>query len=77
MLLAAGLLVGVAFLAEPVLLLRRRRQAAARAAGPGWPAPVRSQAVRARGRAPRGLRRVKARVVLADYDRVVVTHSAS
>ena len=67
-LLAAGLLIGAAFLAEPVLVLRRRlrrRRAAARLStvgsgqGPGS------------GRLAAG----KARVVLADYDRVVVTCS--
>ena len=59
---AAGLLIGVAFLAEPVLVLRRRRQAAARLrpAAPGEGAGS-------------GRLAAKARVVLADYDRVVVT----
>jgi LysM repeat protein len=76
MLLAVGLLVGAAFLAEPVLLLRRRRQAA-RAAGL-------RVAVPAQGPGPEGQEPVcerpasrQARVVLADYGRVVVTHSAS
>ena len=70
---AAGLLIGAAFLAEPVLALRRqRRQAAAR---------LRPAAARLRPAAPGqrpGSGRLaagKARVVLADYDRVVVTHS--
>ena len=61
---AAGLLIGVAFLAEPVLVLRRRRRQAAarlRAAAAGEGAGS--------GRLAAG----KARVVLADYDRVVVT----
>ena len=86
-LLAAGLLVGLAFLAEPVLVLYRRRERRAarlstatagagqgpalgkgpgcgQGSGPGqWPGP---------GRPGAG----KARVVLADFDRVVVTHSA-
>jgi len=48
-LLAAGLLIGAAFLTEPTLTIARRR------------------------RAPRP--RAKARIVLADYDRLVVTHS--
>ena len=66
MLLAAGLLIGAAFLAEPVLVLvlrRRRRRATARLrpAAPGEGAGS--------GRLAAG----KARVVLADYDRVVVT----
>jgi LysM repeat protein len=80
MLLAAGLVVGAAFLAEPVLLVfrRRRRRASARAA-----------AVPEQGRepvlvpSPRDGRETgpgrpaaeKAGIVLADYDRVVVTQS--
>ena len=61
---AAGLLTGAAFLAEPVLVLRRRRrQAAAR------PRPAASGAGAGSGRLAAG----KAHVVLADYDRVVVT----
>ena len=60
MLLAVGLVVGAAFLAEPVLLVRRRRRASARAAA----VPA------AAGRAPE-----EAGIVLADYDRVVVTQS--
>ena len=80
-LLVAGLLVGVAFLAEPVLLLRRRRQAAARAAGPGMAGPGMAGSGQEPGGEGRGpgagqLAPEKARVVLADYDRVVVTHSA-
>ena len=80
-LLAAGLLVGVAFLAEPVLLLRRRRQASARADGPGMAGPGMAGTGQEPGCAGRGpgagrLAPEKARVVLADYDRVVVTHSA-
>jgi LysM repeat protein len=48
-LIAAGLLIGTAFLTEPTLAIARRR----RAARPGAPG---------------------ARIVLADYDRLVVTH---
>jgi LysM repeat protein len=67
MLLAAGLLIGAAFLAELVLAIaRRRRQPVAGNAQPenaqpenGTPAP------------PRSCRRF----VLADYDRLVVTHN--
>ena len=69
LLLAVGLLIGAAFLAEPVLVVRRRRRRAAAGAarlctggsgqGPGC------------GR----LATEKARVVLADYDRLVVTYS--
>ena len=66
MLLAAGLLIGAAFLAEPVLVLRRRRQAAR----------LRT-AVSGEGPGSRRLTAGKARVVLADYDRVVVTHCPS
>jgi LysM repeat protein len=67
LLLAVGLLVGAAFIAEPVLLAYRRRQrAAARAVQPG-----------AAGPAPEGRRAGAgtARIVMADYDRVVVTRS--
>ena len=49
MLLAAGLLIGAAFLTEPTLAIARRRRAASPAAA-------------------------SARIVLADYDRLVVTH---
>jgi LysM repeat protein len=77
MLLAVGFLVGAAFLAEPLLLLRRRRHAAratglrmaARGQDPGPEGQVQACAQSAAER--------KAHVVLADYDRVVVTHSAS
>jgi LysM repeat protein len=77
LLLAAGLLIGAAFLAEPVLVMRRRRrQASARAAAPPErprePAsvpPPRNGQEPGSGRTGPG----KARIVLADYDRVVVT----
>ena len=76
MLLAAGLVIGAAFLAEPALLIRRRRRAAAAAAGP--PGPAR-QPVLAPTRVPAqrpdpGRGAGEARIVLADYDRVVVTY---
>jgi LysM repeat protein len=61
---AAGLLIGAAFLAEPVLALRRRRREAA--------ARLRT-AASGEGAGSRRLAAGKARVVLADYDRVVVT----
>ena len=49
---AAGLLIGAAFLAEPVLVLRRRRrQAADRAAGLGIAGSARVRVGRAGGRA--------------------------
>jgi hypothetical protein len=86
-LLAAGLLIGTAFLAEPVLLLSRRRRAAARPASPSTaaasaPGPASGQGPAsvpgpASGRGPvcGRLAPGRGRVVLADYDRVVVTHS--
>jgi LysM repeat protein len=70
-LLAAGLGIGTAFLAEPVVLaVRRRRRRAVQAARPG-----RAGA----GTGPGSGRpdAEKARIVLADYDRVVVTHCVS
>jgi LysM repeat protein len=82
MLLAAGLLIGAAFLAEPALVIRRRRRAGARAATAAAnppeqvrkPALVPPQVPRPwRGSGGRATR--KTRVVLADYDRVVVTYS--
>jgi LysM repeat protein len=70
LLLAAGLLIGAAFLAEPVLAVRRRRAAAraARAAGPGA-APA--------GASPSDNKPVgdQVRIVMADYGRLVVTCS--
>ena len=80
MLLAAGLVVGAAFLAEPVLLVfrRRRRRASARAAAVPEQArePVLVPSPRD-GREPDPGRPAaeKAGIVLADYDRVVVTQS--
>jgi LysM repeat protein len=69
MLLAVGLLILVAFLAEPVVAARRRRQQAAvealqlRKAGPGQEP------------GPRRLAAENAHIVLADHDRLVVTHN--
>ena len=80
MLLAAGLVVGVAFLAEPVLLVlrHRRRRASARAAAVPEEArePVLVPSPRD-GREPDPGRPAaeEAGIVLADYDRVVVTQS--
>src|ERR1700722_5778014 len=77
MLLAVGFLVGAALLAEPLLLLHPRRRAA-RAAGLRMAAP--GQDSGPEGQVParaRSAAACKARVVLADYDRVVVTHSES
>ena len=80
MLLAAGLVVGAAFLAEPVLLVlrRRRRRASARAAA--VPEQAREPVVvppPREGREPDPGRPAakEAGIVLADYDRVVVTQS--
>jgi LysM repeat protein len=76
LLLAAGLLIGAAFLAEPVLAVRRRRSAAraARADRPG--AALASPALASLGQVPASEPAGrKARIVEADYDRVVVTHS--
>jgi LysM repeat protein len=91
MLLAAGLLIGAVFLAEPVLVIRRRRRAATRAAtravtgaaagtaaGPGRPPG--SGTPSAAGRAgPPGdgpPAAGRTRIVVADYPRLVVTCSA-
>jgi LysM repeat protein len=95
MLLAVGLLILAAFLAEPVLVVRRRRQQAAvralpphtavqpgNAAEPGNAAPGPRTAVSGPravdpGQGP-GWRRPgaeRAHIVLADYDRLVVTRN--
>ena len=70
MLLAVGLLVAAAFIAEPVLAVarRRRRQVADRAPRPS-PAEAGQQPV------PRRLCPNRARIILADYDRLVVTRN--
>ena len=80
MLLAVGLVVGAAFLAEPVLLMfrRRRRRASARAAAVPEQArePVLVPPPReGRGPDPGCPAAEEAGIVLADYDRVVVTRS--
>jgi LysM repeat protein len=67
MLLAAGLIAGAAFLAELALAVRRRRQAVRQAQRP-VPGSGPSSARQATARA---------RIVEADYDRVVVTCSKS
>jgi LysM repeat protein len=79
-LLAAGLVVGAAFLAEPVLLVlrRRRRRASARAAAVPEEArePVLVPSPRdGREPDPGHPAAEEAGIVLADYDRVVVTQS--
>jgi len=76
MLLAAALLIGAAFLAEPVLVLRRRRrQAADRAAGLRMAGSGQGPGPEGQGPGSGRLVPEEARVVLADYDRVVVTRS--
>jgi hypothetical protein len=76
-LLAAGLLIGAAFLAELVLAIaRRRRQAVARNAQPENAQPENAipesaMPETASPSPPRNCRRF----VLADYDRLVVTHN--
>jgi hypothetical protein len=69
MLLAAGLLIGAAFLAELVLAIaRRRRQALARNVKPETTSPRESPEAEP-------LITQEAHIVLADYDRLVVTHN--
>ena len=69
MLLAAGLLIAAAFLAELVLVIaRRRRQAVARNAKPETTSPRESSEVEP-------LITQEAHIVLADFDRLVVTHN--
>ena len=69
MLLAAGLLIGAAFLAELVLAIaRRRRQASARNAKPETTSPRESPEAEP-------LITQEAHIVLADFDRLVVTHN--
>jgi LysM repeat protein len=76
MLLAAGLVVGAAFLAEPVLLVLRRRRRQAPAVPEHAREPVLVPSPRG-GREPDPGRPAaeEAGIVLADYDRVVVTQS--
>jgi LysM repeat protein len=64
-LLAAGILIGAAFLAEPALAIARRRRNARQNA--------RQNAVKATG--PAACPTAERRIVLADYDRLVVTSS--
>jgi LysM repeat protein len=66
-LLAVGVLAATAFAAEPAAALARRRKAG------------RQVRPRAPGSAPRLVRRAaeKARIILADYERLIVTYSTS
>jgi LysM repeat protein len=73
-LLAAGIVIGAAFLTEPVLLIRRRRRRAA-TAGMATPPRHTREPVFVPPRARGGTATRTTRVVLADYDRVVVTYS--
>jgi hypothetical protein len=103
MLLAVGLLVLAAFLAEPVLVVRRRRQQAAARALPLRPADQPGNAAPEPGKAAPGPRMAvprpcaavsgprtagrgqgpgcwrpgpeRAHIVLADYDRLIVTRN--
>jgi LysM repeat protein len=69
MLLATGLLIGAAFLAELVLATaRRRRQAVAKSAKPETTSPRESPEAEP-------VITQEAHIVLADYDRLVVTHN--
>jgi LysM repeat protein len=69
MLLAAGLLIAAAFLAELILAFtRRRRQAMARNAKPETASPRESTEAEP-------VITQEAHIVLADYDRLVVTHN--
>jgi hypothetical protein len=69
MLLTAGLLIGAAFLAELLLAIaRRRRQAMARNGKPETTSPRESPEAEP-------LITQETHIVLADYDRLVVTHN--
>ena len=80
MLLAVGLVVGAAFLAEPVLLVLRRRRRRASAQGAAVPEQAREPVLVPSPRDglepdPGHPAAEEAGIVLADYDRVVVTQS--
>jgi hypothetical protein len=87
MLLAAGLLIGAAFLAELVLAITRRRHRQARATrdappgtrdasqgipSPGAPPPV-PQSCDTKESRP--MNAAQTRILMADYDRLIVTHN--
>jgi LysM repeat protein len=77
MLVAGGIVIGAAFLAEAMLLIRRRRRRATAVPRPGQtrqPVLVPPQVPRL-GRGSGGSLTRTTEVVLADYDRVVVTYS--
>ena len=78
LLVAVGLLILAAFLTEPVLAARRRRhQAANQALPPVRAEPSQEPSQRPVGQVPGPLPTVTegTRIVLADYDRLVVTHN--
>ena len=77
MLLAAALLIAAAFAAEPVLAMARRRRAAAAArtgAAPAGPAPADPAAT---GPPPAPAPAAHARIIMADFGRVIVTRRTS
>jgi LysM repeat protein len=69
MLVAVGVLIGAAFLAELVLVIARKRR---QATTDGVPFPI---ACASQAADPGSLPEQRARIVVADYHRVVVTHS--
>jgi LysM repeat protein len=83
LLLAAGVLAATAFAAEPAAALARRRKVAAQTgyARPARPARAARAARAARHRAYRGTRDLakqaaeKAKIILADHERLIVTYS--
>jgi len=66
-LIAAGVLAATAFAAEPAAALARRRRKAARPARPRAPGGTSDLAQQAAE---------KARIILADHERLIVTYSA-
>ena len=78
MLLAVGLLIAAAFVVEPLLVIRRRRRRRAATRAAPLPAAAPGQEPGS-GRGPGSGRTPAqtARIIQADYDRLVVTHSKS
>jgi LysM repeat protein len=73
-LLAAGLLMLLAFTVEPTLVMVRRRRDDELVAGPNEPSGLRS---RRQGAAEQRAARKMARIVQADHERLIVTYSVS
>ena len=85
-LLAAGLLIAAAFATEPVLAITRRHRQAVPVrdapsgigdappgiASPGAPPPVPQSCDKKRSRT---MNRAQTRILMADYDRLIVTHN--